>query len=403
MNFLDQLLELTEEAESPRSFFVWSGLAAISAVMRKNVWVNKRLYRVYPNLFIMLIAKSALRKGYPVKTAQKLVDKTQVIKVISGQNSIQSIITELGKQWTVEDGGGKVFKDAQAFVVNDELDSLIIADPSAQTLLTTLYDSYLHPKWEKSIKKDGREVLNNLYITMLTATNEDHLDNFLEKASIKGGFLGRTLLVHENRMSRINPLIDKNNTTLEIDTEPLVEYLKYISQLEGQFKFTDDAVDFYTPWYTEFMTQVQDGTIGDETGTAGRAGDTALKLAMCLSLNERNDLIIDVQHIQKAVDLFKTALSNTRRFVEGKGKSENAEKNRIVLGYLLSQKGYKATKKQILAAKYGDIDYLELDRVTETMHQAGIIDVEISSVGNITYSINERYAKKFNERLKNGT
>ena len=102
--FIEDFLDRTKDAESPRSFFYWSALAAISAVVKKNVYINKRIYRLYPNLYIMFIAKSGLRKGFPVKMAQKIVEAIEVTKVISGQNSIQGIITELSKQWTLESG-----------------------------------------------------------------------------------------------------------------------------------------------------------------------------------------------------------------------------------------------------------------------------------------------------------
>src|SRR5512139_3076362 len=120
MGFIEDYLKTYESAESPTSFFYWSAIASISAVLRKNVYINKRIYKLYPNLYIMFVAKSGLRKGYPVKQCQKLVDETEVVKVISGRNSIQSIIQELSRQWTTPTG--KVMKDAQALVVNDELD-----------------------------------------------------------------------------------------------------------------------------------------------------------------------------------------------------------------------------------------------------------------------------------------
>jgi len=176
MTFIEEFLETYSDAESPTSFFYWSALASISAVVRKNVYINKRIYKLYPNLYIMFVAKSGLRKGYPIKQAQKIVEATEVVKVISGRNSIQSIIQELSRQWTLETG--KVQKDAQALIVNDELDALLIGDPAAQTILTTLYDSFYHTKsWTNTLKK---EYFNNLI-------------NFNWIKNISISFLGYTL------------------------------------------------------------------------------------------------------------------------------------------------------------------------------------------------------------------
>jgi hypothetical protein len=402
MSFLEDFLEIHKDAESPTNFFYWAGLAAISAVVRKNVYINKRIYKLYPNLYVMLVAKSGLRKGFPVKQSQKLVESLEVMKVISGQNSIQGIISELSKAWTSE--SGKVFRNAQAYVVNDELDSLLINDPSAQTILTTLYDSFYHKKWTKTLKNDSREVLDDLYITMLTATNPEHLDNFLDKTSILGGFLGRTIMIYEDKKARINPLIDIENISM-INIEPLQEQLREISEIKGQFGFTKSAIQYYKEWYHDFYQKLEDGHIEDNTGTAERAGDSSLKISMLLALNENGPtLMIDQPHIEQAISLFAKASRSTKRIVEGKGKSEMSDKNRIVLEYLLSKDSLKASKKQILAAKYGDLDALELSRVMDTLSQAGVIvinqDPQEGTVYEIEPSYAERFKAKINQKLK---
>jgi DNA-binding MarR family transcriptional regulator len=343
----------------------------------------------------MLIAKSGLRKGYPVKQAQKLVESLEIIKVVSGRNSIQSIITELSKQWTLE--GGKILKNAQAFIVNDELDSLLIGDPQAQTILTALYDSFYHKKWLNTLKKDGREILNELYITMLTATNPEHLNHFLDKTSAKGGFLGRTIMVYEDKKSKINPLIEEDDST-EVDTKPLMEELLTISKLKGQIKFTKDAVSFYKKWYKNFYEKLETGEISDESGTAERAGDTVLKLSMLLSL-DRLSMIVNEIDIDIAVELFYDAARSSKRVLAGAGSSESSDKIKSVLGYLLGRKDYSAYKKQILAAKYGDLDTNDLSKVIDTLEQAGIVEVTMDKTEGYLYKITEKYAKEFKNRI----
>lgn len=397
MPFIEDFMEVTKEAESPRSFFYWSAIAAISAVIRKNAYINKRIYRLYPNLYIMLIAKSGLRKGFPVKLSQKVVEELEITKVISGQNSIQAIVNQLSKQWTLE--SGKVLNKAHTFVVNDELDALLISDSSAQTTLTTLYDSFYHDKWAKTLKKDAQEVLDDVYVTMLTATNPTHLDSFLDATSTKGGFLGRTLMIYEERKSRINPLIEENDA-FEIDKKPLIAYLKTIADYKGQFKFDGPAVKYYKKWYIDFYNRLQDENIEDDTGTAERAGDTVLKLSMILSLNEGSSLIITTPHIEKSIELFYDATKSVKRVVEGKGASEASQKTRVVLDYLLSKDNFTATRQQVLSAKYGDVDAIDLDRVIDTLQQAGIIEVDINKKPGPTYQLSARYAEKVKARLK---
>lgn len=389
MNFLTDLLRTTEDAESPRSFIFWSGLAAISAVVRRNVWINKKIYKLYPNVFVMLVAKSGLRKGFPVKIAQKLVEAVECTKVISGRNSIQAIILELSRQWTLE--SGKVLTNAHAFVVNDELGSLLVQDPSAQTILTTLYDSFYHSNWTDTLKSDGRKTLKDIYITMLSATNQVHLTEFLDTTSVTGGFIGRTLIIYEEKKSKINPLIDLDEM-VEINLEPLKQRLGVISLLKGQMRLEAAAKVKYKDWYLEYNSNENE----DDTGTADRLHDHILKISMLLSLAERDDLIITPIHIDNAIELCTAFTTSVKRVTLGKGKNEDSEKTRIILDYLLGQPDYSTTTRRILRAKYGDLDAIDLDKILDTLERAGII-TKTRDGDSIVISIEENYAKQFNK------
>lgn len=392
MSFLDQLLEYTKEAESPRSFFLWSGLAAISAVVKKNIWINKGFYSLYPNVYIMLVARSGLRKGYPVKLAQKLVESLEVTKVISGRNSIQSIVQELSRQWTLE--GGKVLTGAQAFLVNDELGTFLVDDPQAQSILTTLYDSFYHDKWVNTLKSEGKSTLKDIYITMLSATNRTHLNAFLDSTSVTGGFIGRTLLVYEEKKSQINSLI-WNDEAAPLDNRPLIEELKRISLATGQIKLTLPAKKIFDSWYHEFNKKLEsEDSLEDDTGTSDRLHDHILKISALLSLSESNDLLITETHLNRSIELCTGFTTNVKRITAGHGKGDSAEKYRIFLDYLLSQPQYSVKRAKVLSAKYGHIDAIDLDRLVDTMVQAGILEIS-GSGGNTIYKIADEYAKQF--------
>jgi hypothetical protein len=393
MGFIEQLLDQTQEAESPRSFFLWSGIAALSAVVKKNIWINKKIYKLYPNVYVMLVARSGLRKGFPVKLAQKLVEGLEVTKVITGRNSIQSIIQELSRQWTLE--SGKVLTNANGFLVNDELDSFLIDDPSAQTILTTLYDSFYHQNWVSTIKSEGRSVLKDICITMLSATNETHLNSFLDQTSVSGGFIGRTLIVHETMKSRLNPLIDDDDI-VEVDYSALQAELKRVSEITGQAKLTKDAKALYKTWYLEFNKTLEENPDSDSTGLSERLHDHILKVALLLSVSDSSELLIRKAHINRSIELCTGFTINTKRVVQGQGKSEFAVKNKIFLDYMLSQEGFQVLRRRVLSAKFGDIDAIDLDKIVDTLTQAGIIETRTSSEGPV-YKLTEKYSQQFKD------
>jgi hypothetical protein len=348
----------------------------------------------------MLVARSGLRKGYPVKLAQKLVEETEVCKVLAGRNSIQSIIKELSIQRTLE--SGKVLTNAHGFIVNDELDALLIDDPQAQTILTTLYDSHYHKNWTNTLKSEGKETLKDIYITMLGATNETHLGNFLHSTSSKGGFIGRTVIIKETKRARINPLIsedeDEDDAIQEIDLSPLVADLKNIACLSGRMRMSKQAKEIYIPWYHEFNKRLDDDPTFDETGTSERIGDLVIKLAMLLSVAERQDLIITQEHVSRSLEYCERLIPTAKEVVLGQGKSEGASKNKIFLDYLLSQPDFKALRRKILSAKFGDLDAIDLDKIVDNFTQAGFLETMNTKDGPV-YGLTKEYADKFKTYL----
>ena len=137
MTWLETLLASTSEAEAPSRYFWWSGLCAISAVIRKRVFLQRgAFYKLYPNIYVALVsARSGLRKGIPIMIAKKLVSDLDSVRVISGCSSIQAMIKELSMQQTFKSGA--VVNEAQGLMISDEFESFL-TDSRLNSLLTVI-------------------------------------------------------------------------------------------------------------------------------------------------------------------------------------------------------------------------------------------------------------------------
>ena len=225
MNFLQDLLDMTDEAETPKSFIYWAGLASISAIMKRRVWLDQFYIKVYPNIFVLLLADSGLRKGFAIKIVRDLVQGVNNTRVISGRNSIQSIIQELANAY-IPGSGCLPIVESCAILVSDELSNLIINDPQSTTILHDLNDTSYTTNWTNTLKS-GKEKLKDVYVTMFAATNESLYKDVIQAKDINGGFVGRTIVVSEKKRNRINPLT--RPPKLLIDYEKLIHYLKSLA------------------------------------------------------------------------------------------------------------------------------------------------------------------------------
>jgi hypothetical protein len=409
---LIRLLQQHAELESPESFWKWAALAAMSAVLKDNVWLDRAtVFNTYPNIYVMLHADSGMKKGPPVSFARQLVRQVNNTRIIGGRSSIQGILKEMGSTQTQK--GGVVLTKSVAFICSSELSSSIVEDKVATKILTDLYDrSYNIGEWKSLLKMETFE-LKDPTVTMLTATNEAMSEDFFTKSAIQGGYFARTFIIYEKESpvtnSLIFPLRGDLNYTVSSD------YLKELAKLQGPFhplaklEATDEyrykkikngrEIWFnatgivYDDWYDEFKKMVRESENKDETGTMNRFGDSVLKIAMLLALAEKPELIISEEAMVNAVAECEKLLGNVRKTTLGKhGISDTAQLKVMVINELLARVDNRISRALLMKklwAHYSSVE--EFDGVLNSFHQAGLL--ETITVGNqLLYQIPEKQA-----------
>jgi len=368
VRWIDQVLDATIESESPRRFFYWAALTAIAAVMRKNVYLDRFYYKLYPNIYVLFVARSGSRKGVPVSLARSLVANVNCTRVIAGRNSIQAIIAELSKAHTLE--SGEVLKHAHALVISGELAAFLIKDPDALTILTDLYDTHYHePHWTNTLKS-GTERLHEPCLTLLAATNEAHFVEVIPAAAVEGGLIARTFIVLADKKGPPNPLTER--PTRVPNVKELSKYLKEISKVKGEFAWSDEAKELYNKWYLDFDSQEHN----DTTGTIERIGDQVLKVAMLLSLAESPELVLTAKNIEEALDVCLGCVTGVKQVTMGSGKSPLAYQTKLILRELISRPDHCIDRQKVLQKFWGELDSFDLDRIVETLLGAGAINVQ---------------------------
>ena len=82
----------TLELEVPTNFWLWGGLAAISAVVKDNVWLDRQIYNLYPNIYVMFHAESGLKERTTYQYGETVSAGCRWHTIISGRSSIQGIL-----------------------------------------------------------------------------------------------------------------------------------------------------------------------------------------------------------------------------------------------------------------------------------------------------------------------
>lgn len=369
MNWISKVLEASEEAETPISFLYWSAIAAIAATVANNVYVNRKgIYELKPNVYVMLMAKSGLGKGFPVNIAKKLVTKTKATRIISGRNSVQSLVRDLATSETAPDSPTPQFTDSRGFFVTSEFATSLVRDEASLTILTDLYDCHWNEEWSTKLISRPTDKIINPNLTVLSGSSPSHFFEAIPKVNITGGFVGRLLVIYEEKRSKINPLmsdvIGEDIEEFKFPYDELAKHLIYIYEETKQvkrFKWTRSAANLWEAWYKPFRKL----EVEDKTGYAERLPDHVLKVAMCLSLAETADCVFRDSHLEEAIEKGLSLEYSTKRVSEGQGKDPLGPQSKIILDYLLSAPRYTMSRQRLLVKGYGDYDSAALDRIMD--------------------------------------
>jgi hypothetical protein len=420
MNWVQEIVNLHSELESPESFWRWGALAALSAVMKDNVWINLQIFNLYPNIYVMYHADSGLKKGPAVNMAKKLVKTVNNTRVITGRGSIQGILKELGTAQTQP--GGKVNAKSVAFICSSELSSSIVEDKVATKILTDLYDRiYNEGEWQSLLKMETFK-LKDPTITMLTATNEAMSDDFFTKSAIQGGYFARTFIIYEKHSQNVNSLVYPLED--EINYTSAAEYLKEISKLSGPFRpfASNDRGDEYRfkkikkgkrgnreiwfnevgiifdDWYEEFCEIKRLAEWKDDTGTMNRFDASVLKVAMLLSLAQKPELIITEEAMRIAISECEKLLGNVRKTTLGKqGISTSALLKSLIIMELLNRETHQVSRQMLMKKMWANYENpTEFDEIMAGFEASGMIKTE--SIGNqIIYKMPDNQVQEMKE------
>ena len=419
MNWLQDITDQHDELESPKSFWYWGAIAAISAVVKDQIWLDRQIYNLYPNIYVMLHAESGLKKGPPISMAKQLVRPVNNTRIIDGRSSIQGILKDLGTAHTSP--GGKIQTKSVAFICSSELSSSIVEDKVATKILTDLYDrQYNVGEWRSLLKMETFE-LKNPTITMFTATNEAMSEDFFTRSAIQGGYFARTFIVYEKENQTVNSLVYPLRRPINYNSS--ADYLKELAKLTGPFLpiaaiektdilryrkvirgrdiwFSEVGI-IYEDWYANFKELIKNLEHKDETGTMNRFGDSVLKVAMLLSLAQQPKLELTVDAMTEAILECEKLLGNVRKTTLGKqGLNQASVFKTLIIMELLNRPNHQVSRTMLMKkmwANYNGVE--EFDQMMAGFEASGMIRTE--SIGNqIIYTMPSSQAEELKEFLK---
>lgn len=371
-NWLKTLEKYVEETETPKHFWIWSGIFCISAALQRKVWLPFGMEPVYPNLYIMLIAPPGwCRKAAPLGFAKRILTDIEIPVGIDSptKRHLTQRLAELSKNQHFQ------YRDvtksqAPLALVSRELSSFLAVDPkNIVEILTDLYDA--HSVWDYGTSTAGEDFLRNLCLGCLFATTPDWIAKNLPEEAIGGGFTSRFVLV--SGTERYKELSLPPIPPPELYRDLKIDLAK-ISRIVGEVQWSPEAFDFYDSWYKTILAWAR--KTGDDRlfPSFSRVHTMAIKTAIALRVAEEDSLRIEKRNIEGAIRLLTSVFDTASGAFSSHGRSRTAVETDRLKTQLKILK--TVTFKKLLRMNYRNTNKLELSEILENLEAMGLIRQE---------------------------
>lgn len=339
-NWLDTYVDwIKPRSEAPLTYVEWSGLFALSSVLKRKVWIpkNKLLgsWECYPHMFVWFVGPPATRKTSTMDFADFLL--SQIPSVVEASESMTQQV--LAKRISET-------RDCSISIRSGELGTFI--NPSGPVMidfLCSLWDA--KRKFATDTLSRGVEFAQAPCANMIAATTPVWIANNLSELMVGGGLTSRAIIIYEEDMRRRQLFYESlDYEYFEKVSRNLITDLLSISNLAGEFSFTDEAKDFAEEWYRN-LKMPDDYRL---TGYFGRKHVHLFKLAMLLRISYSDELLITKRDLERALSLLNIVEKKLSMAYHSVGKNPYTMEMDILIEFMIKRK--RVSRVELLSTFY---------------------------------------------------
>lgn len=301
-NWLMSYLEYTSENEAPEIFHTWVGLATIAGAAQRKVFMETQFFPVHTNMFIILVGPPGSKKTTAIRQGKKMLRKVPGVNFTTTATSVTALI----KQFTAITA-----KDHQSLTAySNELSSLLgISRHEMIEFLTDIYDC--EPDWDKQTHLHGKEKIPYPWLNVIAATTPQWMGDNLSRTAVEGGFVSRSIFPYSSEIILKSPFTKRTEAYMRLE-EKLVNDLAHISVQYGEFEWEEAALEWYNEWYLD-KTRFPTLTDNRLQGYYMRKHVHLLKVAIALTLAERDTKLLDLRSVKTALAMLEQVEPDMKR------------------------------------------------------------------------------------------
>jgi hypothetical protein len=277
---------------------LWSGITAVSGALERRCWANVAHSDLFPNLYTLLVGKPGSGKSQAIIPVARLWTATKQIHVAPDNVTSAALVDSLAeadRKIITPDG---LVEYHSLAIACPELGVLIPQQDAAfMSIMNHLYDN-------PDAYREKRRTLNREcdiiqpQITFLAGTQPGFMNELFPESAWTMGFTSRIIMVYSGETPHVRLFGgEKPSAAARIR---LLETLTAMTELRGQFLFTDRAVRAITEWHDAGMPPVPDHS--KLANYNPRRIIHVLKLCMISAVSRALELVITHEDVARALD-----------------------------------------------------------------------------------------------------
>lgn len=375
-NFISGFTKALDGTEVPQLYSLWSGIAGVSALLGRRVYVQLGRLKLFPNLCIVLIAASGQKKSTPINALEDLLKQLPhelqpnlIPNEATPQHLVQAMTRANGTSLLAETSTGfGCFSELGTFLAKGAYDGAL---PS---LLIDLIDCRTY---DKGTIMRGVEKVPNPCFGFIGGTTIDYVRGAIPEGAIGGGLTSRFIFVHVE--GRSAPVPFPPEISPELTASLLAEAVR-LSQLSGQIVVSDDVYASHIVEYKRFYTKSPFWSNAHLLGYAQRRDKHLLKLAMIFALASGSSTIY-LGHYEAALSLLYKSENIMQRMIQKITSTVEGSKTEMVLELISREDAI--SRSSLLRQVVHMMNSRELGEVLSSLRDTG--QVQTVNNGRDTY------------------
>lgn len=386
-NWLKSFVEYSSFGEAPLKMLFWTGISTIAGALRRKVWIDQKYFQWLPNFYIIFVAPPGIvSKSTTANIGINLLRAVDGIRFGPDVITWQALITSLakaGEQIPNPANPLEFYPMSAVTFCSDELGNLL--NPSDRDLVDALVSLWDGKKgtFSKETKTQGNDVIENPWVNIIGCTTPAWISGNFPEYMIGGGFTSRCVFIYADKKRQEVPYVDEAVPhDFENFGQKLIEDLRSISELFGEFTINQEAREWGRAWYTSHWKNPPPNLSGDQfSGYLARKQTHLHKLAMVLSASASDSLVIEKNHLEMAYQLATAIEQDMPKVFSRIGQTEITRGSFEILALVESSPGISRSdlyRKLFRTLSYRDFE-LALNGVINSRQ------VTQHSTGNETY------------------